>query len=551
MQQVISTVVEKAGAVMLPRIFAEHSVAGMLRAYIESNLEFLDSHRNHIRALMYISGGARRDDGKPAIDLTLTFNPAVRELENLLRSGQEQGEFREFSPRVMAVTIRSAIDTVSLQLAVYPEPGSQGLCERIGNAVRRSHAQVTRAGGGNSNGIVRSIRNSAGSRRPADEMRAAGVARPAHNLALGYLRGFLVVLVLAHHSVLAYIGGRRRRPSRCWPSRDTGGRSWWWILTTGRDWSLFTGFNDDFFMSLMFFLSGLFVWSSLKRKGNASFVGDRLRRLGIPFFFAAAIVAPDRVLSVLPADDRRAQRGRNTLHELAVVWRLADGAGLVYLAAARIRSARRRAVSLIAPNLVKRLDGSRRDARQHPLRFFLLLFAASAAAIIRCGDFRRGGVDQHRTVPVPDCAAVSLRGLFSCGHRRRRIRHRPRPARTRRDPRPSLARWTIAAVVTFVVSVVLFLIAITKGATMSPILLNTVGGAMYALTCGAISFSFLALFVRFATRRRWICDSLSDNEYGMYLIHYMFRVDGCSSRFSLRRCRRSQKECSYSLECCC
>ena len=45
----------------------------------------------------------------------------MRELENLLRSGQEQGEFREFSPRVMAVTIRSAIDTVSLQLAVYPE----------------------------------------------------------------------------------------------------------------------------------------------------------------------------------------------------------------------------------------------------------------------------------------------------------------------------------------------------------------------------------------------------------------------------------------------
>ena len=27
---------------------------------------------------------------------------------------------------------------------------------------------------------------------------------------------------------------------------------------------------------------------------------------------------------------------------------------------------------------------------------------------------------------------------------------------------------------------------------------------------------------RFATRRRWIWDSLSDNEYGMYLIHYMF-----------------------------
>jgi len=122
MQQVVSTVVEKAGALMLPRIYAEHRATGMLRAYIESNLEFLDSHRKHIMALMNISGGAARsEDGKPMIDLTLTFEPAVQALENLLRSGQERGEFREFSTRVMAVTIRNAIDAVSLQLAVYPD----------------------------------------------------------------------------------------------------------------------------------------------------------------------------------------------------------------------------------------------------------------------------------------------------------------------------------------------------------------------------------------------------------------------------------------------
>ncbi len=121
MQQVVSTVMEKAGAIMLPRIFAERSATGMLRAYIESNLEFLGSSRNHIMAVMNIAGGARGDDGKPMIDLTLTFEPAVRELENLLRAGQEQGEFREFSTRVMAVTIRNAIDAVPLQLAAYPE----------------------------------------------------------------------------------------------------------------------------------------------------------------------------------------------------------------------------------------------------------------------------------------------------------------------------------------------------------------------------------------------------------------------------------------------
>lgn len=119
-EQVVNSVMEKAGAVMLPRIYAEHNAAGMLRAYIESNLEFIASHRNHVLALMNIAVGTR-DDRKSAVDLTLAFEPAVIALENMLRSGQERGEFREFSTRVMAVTIRNAIDAVSLQLAAYPE----------------------------------------------------------------------------------------------------------------------------------------------------------------------------------------------------------------------------------------------------------------------------------------------------------------------------------------------------------------------------------------------------------------------------------------------
>ena len=56
----------------------------------------------------------------------------------------------------------------------------------------------------------------------------------------------------------------------------------------------------------------------------------------------------------------------------------------------------------------------------------------------------------------------------------------------------------------------------------SPTVANVIGGVVFALTCGAISFAFLALFVRFITRRNVIFDSLSDNEYGMYLAHYMF-----------------------------
>jgi TetR/AcrR family fatty acid metabolism transcriptional regulator len=119
-EQVVNSVMEKAGAVMLPRIYAEHNAAGMLRAYIESNLEFIASHRNHVLALMNIAVGTR-DDRKSAVDLTLAFEPAVIALENMLRSGQERGEFREFSTRVMAVTIRNAIDTLAPLLSADPK----------------------------------------------------------------------------------------------------------------------------------------------------------------------------------------------------------------------------------------------------------------------------------------------------------------------------------------------------------------------------------------------------------------------------------------------
>jgi len=119
-EQVVNAAMEKAGAVMLPRIYAEHNTAGMLRAYIESNLEFIAAHRNHVLALMNIAVGAR-EDRKSGVDLALAFEPAVIALENMLRSGQEHGEFREFSTRVMAVTIRNAIDALAPLLAADPK----------------------------------------------------------------------------------------------------------------------------------------------------------------------------------------------------------------------------------------------------------------------------------------------------------------------------------------------------------------------------------------------------------------------------------------------
>jgi TetR/AcrR family fatty acid metabolism transcriptional regulator len=120
-EEVVKSVLAKATEVMRPRIIAEHSVAGMLRAYLMTNLEFLGSHHNHMLALLNIAAGARTDENKAIFEFAPVSEQAVRALEKLLRRGQEQGEFREFSIRAMAVAIRNAIDGLASQLAADPK----------------------------------------------------------------------------------------------------------------------------------------------------------------------------------------------------------------------------------------------------------------------------------------------------------------------------------------------------------------------------------------------------------------------------------------------
>jgi surface polysaccharide O-acyltransferase-like enzyme len=45
-----------------------------------------------------------------------------------------------------------------------------------------------------------------------------------------------------------------------------------------------------------------------------------------------------------------------------------------------------------------------------------------------------------------------------------------------------------------------------------------------APACAAACFSTLSLFLRFATTRLNLAESLSDNAYGIYLVHYAFIV---------------------------
>ncbi len=110
---------------------------------------------------------------------------------------------------------------------------------------------------------------------------------------LDYLRSFVTLLVVAHHAALAYpIFAHFTVSHYIWSTAPIVDQSRWIGLDT------FIGFNDLFFMPLMFFISGLFVYPGLTKKGAGPYLADRLIRLGVPFLVAEFVLIP---LAYLPS----------------------------------------------------------------------------------------------------------------------------------------------------------------------------------------------------------------------------------------------------------
>lgn len=339
----------------------------------------------------------------------------------------------------------------------------------------------------------------------------------AFNVPLGYLRGFLVLLVVAHHSALAYA---QILPAP--PTSFTANMAWnaFPVFDAHRTpvLALFAGINDIFFMSLLFFLSGLFVAQSIERKGKFTFIRDRIIRLGIPFAIAAAVLGP---LAYFPAFAQIT--GTMNVHEFWRQWMTlafwpAGPAWFIWLLLAFDFVAF--LLFLILPGWASAIGRLGSWADKRPLLFFLLLIALSALAYapmaMKFGSstWSPWGPFDFQTARLFHYALYFLIGvgLGAYGTERGLI-----------DPEGGLARgwwlWIIFAVIGYVLVNAIVIAAIAaKGQPQA--LWEGVGGIGFAIACAALSFAFLALFLKFVKRPAGIWDSLRDNSYGIYLFHY-------------------------------
>ena len=340
----------------------------------------------------------------------------------------------------------------------------------------------------------------------------------ARDASFDYLRTFIVLLVLLHHSVLAYAVMWPAQPRKftILPAPIVDPQRW-----AGFD--LLAIFNDTFFMALMFLLSGLFVLPSHERKGGARFLRDRILRLGVPFAVAAGILMPLAYYpsyAVTGADPGFLAYARAWLSlgfwpsgPAWFIWLLLVfdfvAAGLHMLRrwwAANTKATRYLGVYGRPPAFVARLlvvsalvyvpmelvFGAERWLALGPLSFQasrLLLYATYFLAGIQMG------------------ASGTESGFLA----RNGALERQWPI------------WLSAGLAAYALrlTIIITLILPVAGAHRPlPLALRLLSDLTLVLCCGTISFAFIALFRRFAIANRPVLDSLSASSYGMYLIHY-------------------------------
>ena len=337
--------------------------------------------------------------------------------------------------------------------------------------------------------------------------------------AISYLRAFVTLLVLGHHAAIAY---HPFLPATHQTSLLAQPRFWegFPILDSQRwtGFAVFVGFNDIFFMALMFFLSGLFVWHSLERKGAGQFVRDRGLRLGIPFLVAAALVAP---LAYYPA---YLQTGASGIAGFWQQWsRLgnwpAGPAWFVWVLLAFDLLAA--GLLMLRPNWGTTIGQLSAGSDRRPIRFFGILVALSAAVYVPMAvifnpfSWASFGPFFFQTSRILHYFVYFLlgAGVGAYGLQRGLLASDGKLARR-------WLLWSIAAFFAFAIASVVGIATITAHPGSRP--WEILSDLTFVLSCAASSFAFLALFVRFAQTPRKIWDSLSNNAYGMYLVHYAF-----------------------------
>ncbi|HXW25349.1 MAG TPA: acyltransferase [Xanthobacteraceae bacterium] len=342
------------------------------------------------------------------------------------------------------------------------------------------------------------------------------------SLALGNFRGYSILIVLGFHSVIAYIVSQPAAPLP-FDSPPYG-----WLANPIVDpdrwlgFDLFCATQFLYMMQLMFFLSGLFVWPSLQRKGARAFLYDRFLRLGLPFVLGVSLLMPVAYYPVYRLTAADPGWSEFLPHWLALPFWPSGPLWFLWLVLA---------FNVVAAGLYRLVPRAgevfaRLSARagSDPIRFFIVLAAISALAYVPLArvyppwQWVGFGPFHVQASFAPQYAIYFFAGLVIGTHRLDRGLLAADGMVARR-----WGRWMLGAFAAFLLWIIPTALTVKgEGAPLPG--LQIAADLAVPLYAAAACIGLAAIFLRFAAVRRPVLNGLSENAYGMYLFHYVFVI---------------------------
>jgi len=340
------------------------------------------------------------------------------------------------------------------------------------------------------------------------------------SVALDNMRAIVILIVLGFHSVLAYVS---------WVPTSTAGFDsppYLWrsfpIVDSHRffGFDVFCAWQNVYLMSLMFFLSGLFLWPSLARKRDFAFMRDRVLRLAVPYIFGLAILMPLAFYPtyLLTAADPSVPAYWHAFlalpfwpnGQLWFLWQL-----LVLAAAAA-------ALHRIAPNVLEVVGRWSLGAAKRPGPYFAVLVTASALAYVPLAvAFTPWAWSDSGIFSIQFCRPLHYAVYFFAGVG---IGVRGLDYGLLATDGPLARRWAqwlAAALASFALWIASTAWTMNGGESTGA---ETAAAFSYVLACAAGCFCLIALCLRFAAKPSRLLGVLAANAYGLYLMHYVFVV---------------------------
>jgi peptidoglycan/LPS O-acetylase OafA/YrhL len=341
--------------------------------------------------------------------------------------------------------------------------------------------------------------------------------------ALDNLRGVVILLVVAFHCFTAYLCSQPASP----PAFDQPPYDWLANpIIDGQRWlgfDIFCASQFLYLMQLLFFLSGLFVWSSLLRKGCARFLHDRFLRLGAPFLLGTFLLIPLTYYPVYRVTAANPGWSAFWEHWTALpFWPSGPMWFLWVLLALNIVAA---GIDWIAPRSGAFMAQLGATVSASPGRLFAGIAGASAltylplaAVVTTPWQWAELGPFALQPGLVPQYVVYFFAGLAIGAYGLERSLLRCDGMLARR-----WALWSASAVAAFLLWIVPTASIVEHWSDAFPIvrIVADFGFVLYVVCAG---LAVTAMCLRFAAKRGPLLGTVSEHAYGIYLFHYLFVI---------------------------